>query len=360
MKKMNIQASTHDYPIIIGENVRKQISDFLVKDYSSIFIITDEHVASLYLEDVKKALKNDRVYQKIVPSGEQTKNLNVYSELLTKAITKGLDRNSLIIALGGGVVGDLAGFVAATLFRGVDYIQVPTTILAHDSSVGGKVAVNHESGKNLIGSFYAPRAVIFDVTTLRSLPEHEVRSGYAEIIKEALIADENFYKDLLKIDITDLSTLSDDQLQEHLQKGIAIKAKIVETDEKEKGERMFLNLGHTLAHALEAHLGYGKITHGEAVAIGLLFALTISEDVFQIELPYASLYKWLDQNNYPLHLSSVSAEEILQTMKKDKKTIKDQIQMVLLQKVGSPVVKKLKDEELLKYLNHFFEKLVSL
>ncbi len=170
-----------------------------------------------------------------------------------------MDRQSLIIALGGGVVGDAAGFAAATFMRGVGFIQMPTTILAHDSSVGGKVAINHEQGKNLIGSFYPPDAVIYDIQTLHTLSKQEVRSGYAELVKEALLADANFFQELMS---QRLSSLTNRQLAEHLTKGIRIKSTIVEQDERESSVRKFLNLGHTLGHALEAMLGYGKWTHG--------------------------------------------------------------------------------------------------
>lgn len=358
MKQMEIQSSSHTYQIVIGNGIRKKTQQYLPKEYSSIFILTDDNIAPLYLDDVKNSLYDEQVYTMVVKNGEQTKHMDVYSDVMTEAINSGLDRNSLVIALGGGVIGDLAGFVAATLFRGVDYIQMPTTILAHDSSVGGKVAINHGSGKNLIGNFYSPQAVIFDIETLKTLPKHEVRSGYAELIKEAFIADHHFYEQLLSVDLTKPSEISVQEIQDHLRKGIQIKAQIVEADEKEFGERMFLNLGHTLGHALENQLGYGEITHGEAVAIGLLFALKVSEKEFGVDLPYDSLYKWLKQNQYPLQLTSISAASIVEAMKYDKKTVQNQIQMVLLREVGSPVVQTIQDDKLITYLNTFIEKLV--
>src|SRR5699024_124658 len=169
-----------------------------------------------------------------------------------KSIEYNLERESLIIALGGGVVGDLAGFAAATYMRGIDYIQVPTTIVAHDISVGGKVAINHELGKNLIGSFYAHKMVLYDVQTLQSFKHEDIRFGYAELVKEAIIADETFYRALQDTNLTKIDSF---KLVAHLRKGIEIKAKIVEEDEKETGIRKYLHLGHTLGHALEAELG---------------------------------------------------------------------------------------------------------
>src|SRR5690625_3186368 len=192
MNELTVHSSTNTYKVVIKEKVRFRINEYLLKKYSSILIITDDHVANLYLDDVKQSLTNYNVYSSVVPHGEASKTIKTYYSLQTDALKNGLDRHSLIIALGGGVVGDLAGFVAATFMRGIDYIQVPTTILAHDSSVGGKVAINHELGKNMIGNFYPPVAVLYDVETLNSLGKSEVRSGYAELIKEAFIADDLF------------------------------------------------------------------------------------------------------------------------------------------------------------------------
>lgn len=356
MNKIVVQSSSHAYHIEIGEDIRLQLKKFLPKQYSSVMIISDNNVADLYLDDIRENFINDRVFEAIIPSGEQTKSIEYFYQLQTEAIENGLDRQALIIALGGGVIGDLAGFVASTFLRGIDYIQIPTTILAHDSSVGGKVAINHELGKNLIGSFYPPKAVIYDVNTLQTLSDHEVRSGYAELMKEALIADEKFYQQILATDITNLSTK---QLKDHLRNGIQIKAAIVEADEKESGDRMFLNLGHTLGHALEAELGYGKLTHGEAVAIGLLFALRVSEQHFSTKLPYDSLLQWLKKNNYPLTLPTIKVERLIAKMKLDKKVVNETIQMVLIKNIGKPIVTEINDSVLTKYLTSFLGELVK-
>src|SRR5699024_7418799 len=272
----------------------------------------------------------------------------------TVALENHLDRHSLIIALGGGVIGDLAGFVAATFMRGIDYIQMPTTILAHDSSVGGKVAINHELGKNLIGAFYPPRAVIYDVDTLQTLPSHEVRSGYAEIVKEAFIAQNDLVDDLLSKRLVDIK---EDELIDHLYRGIAIKGHIVEQDEKESYMRMFLNFGHTLAHAIEAELGYGDITHGEAVAIGMLFALQVSEDYMRVDLQSNRYKQWLLTNEYPLSLYGIHRDDIIEKMKLDKKSTNEQIQMVLLKTFEQPTVVHLSDERMATYLDTFIKEL---
>lgn len=356
MAQLTVQSSSHEYNIFIGENIRHQLKQYIHKDYSSIMIVTDENVAKLYLHDIKGNFGSDQVFQVIIPNGEQSKDIDTYYKLQTEAIQNGLDRHSLIIALGGGVVGDLAGFVAATFLRGVDYIQIPTTILAHDSSVGGKVAINHELGKNLIGNFYPPQAVIYDVETLISLSKHEVRSGYAELVKEALISDVDFLNDILQTNLTDVSNL---QLTEHLLQGIKVKAEIVEADEKESGVRMYLNLGHTLGHAIEAELGYGELTHGEAIAIGLLFAIRVSEQKYANQLPYEQLYQWLNLNEYPLSLQQLKAENLINRMKSDKKVVNKQIQMVLLKNVGEPSVEHIGNNDLLTYLKNFMEELVE-
>lgn len=352
MDDILINSNSHAYPIYIGENIRDDISHYFTKQYSSILIISDEKVADLYLNDLTKVLTQCTVYKAIIPAGEQSKSAEIFYELHTKAIEFKLDRESLIIALGGGVVGDLAGFVAATYMRGIDYIQVPTTILAHDSSVGGKVAINHELGKNLIGSFYPPQMVLYDVQTLQTLTNGEIRSGYAELVKEALIADEAFFQTLLKIN---LNTIDNTQLVDHLQKGIKIKATIVEEDEKETGVRKYLNLGHTLGHALEAELGYGAITHGEAVAIGLLFTLYVSENSFSSKLPSESLLKWLQQNDYPLQLPYLNVDSLLEKMKSDKKVVNSNIQMVLLKAIAEPCVMEIDYDDLYRHLQSFLE-----
>lgn len=352
MDNMVVKSGSHSYPVYIGHNILSELSHLIKENYSSILIITDDQVAPLYLDIVKEGLNCKELATEIIPAGEASKRMDIFYQLHTKAIQYGLDRNSLIIALGGGVVGDLAGFVAATYMRGIDYIQVPTTILAHDSSVGGKVAINHELGKNLIGSFHAPRMVVYDVKTLETLPAKEIRSGYAELIKEAFIGDKHFLADLLR---TDLQDLNEELLIRHLKKGIQIKASIVEIDEKEQGKRQVLNLGHTLGHALEAELGYGTMTHGEAVAIGLLFALFVSQRVFfQSILPLKQLLTWFLNQGYPIKLRSLNEDALLNRMRSDKKTINHHINMVLLKDISKPVVLGIDDTNLLSYLRDFF------
>ncbi|MFD1360558.1 3-dehydroquinate synthase [Lentibacillus salinarum] len=354
MNVTNVKAATHTYPVYVGKNLRHWTARYLPKTYSSILIVTDETVACHYLEDVKASLSQETIFSHVIPAGEKSKNIDIFYQLHTKAIEIGLDRNSLMIALGGGVVGDVAGFAAATFMRGIDFIQMPTTILAHDSSVGGKVAINHEQGKNLIGNFYAPVAVMYDVSTLTTLTRREIRSGYAELLKEALLADSNMYQSLIR---TDLSSLTSQKLTDQLTRGIDIKAEIVGADEREANIRKYLNLGHTLGHALESMLGYGSRTHGELVAIGILFTIRVSEKIYAVDLPYEQIYTWLSDNGYPLQWPSIEPEDILVKMKKDKKTINSTIQMVLLQGIGHPVLLELNDDDVLGYLQRFQQEL---
>lgn len=352
MEQLRVETSTHDYTISIEEHLRFKLKDFIAKKYTTIFVITDDQVAPLYLDDVLYGLQGEHVIHTTIPSGEATKSIEYYYQLQTVALENRLDRNSLIVALGGGVIGDLAGFVAATFMRGIDYIQVPTTILAHDSSVGGKVAINHELGKNLIGSFYPPIAVIYDVHMVQTLPENEIRSGYAELVKEAFISDETYLQQLFSKSLT---SITKDELTNHLYQGIKVKATIVEQDEREANIRKYLNFGHTLAHAMETTLGYGRLTHGESVAIGMLFALRLSEQIFDRSLYYEELTTWLQDNGYPLSLFDLDIDQLIQLMKLDKKATNQMIQMVLLREIGEPIVKTI-DEPMLKEALTTFKK----
>lgn len=358
MRELSVRHANGAYNILIGEGIRFELQKYLSKSYSRILIITDETIEHLYLDDVKKGLSTYDTYdfsQLIIPAGEKSKSIDVYYDAQTKAIEAGLDRSSLIIALGGGVVGDLAGFVAATFMRGIDYIQVPTTILAHDSSVGGKVAINHPLGKNLIGAFYPPVGVYYDTETLTSLSDREKRSGYAELIKEALISSEALFQEMLS---ASLDALDQERLQTYLMEGIKVKQEIVEADEREQGIRSYLNLGHTLAHALEAELGYGNITHGEAVAVGLLFAIHVSEREYNCNLPFDELKNWLADNNYPLTGFGITVDKLIYHMKLDKKATKQRIKMVLLERPGKLKTEELSDEAIHVHLETFRERLV--
>ncbi|MFD1030868.1 3-dehydroquinate synthase [Metaplanococcus flavidus] len=333
MKNLTVEAA-RPYQVHIGSGVLAALLDEyseMISKADRIAVIADETVATLHLDHLKAHLMNsDKVKFKVIPSGEQAKSIETYMDCQSFLLEQGFSRKSVILAFGGGATGDLAGFVASTFMRGIPFIQIPTTILAHDSAVGGKTAINHELGKNMIGTFYQPAAVIYDTHFLATLPEKEVRSGMAEVIKHAFISNEAWLDELLAIN--DFNKLGEEELALHLERGIAVKAAIVEEDEYETGVRKYLNFGHTLAHAIEAASGYGKITHGEAVAIGLAYALYLSE-----HKKFHQFLEWGKATGYPFDLlEKIPFEKLQSYMKKDKKTADGLLNFVLLHETGKP------------------------
>ncbi|WLR56552.1 3-dehydroquinate synthase [Mesobacillus subterraneus] len=358
MEQVNIHTSTKSYPVHLGKGAIQQLTEIIhgaEDSYTSIMVITDETVATYHLEAFHEHTALEQIVVKIVPSGEKAKTFEVYQDCLTSALENKLDRKSLIISFGGGAVGDLAGFVAATYMRGIRFIQVPTTILAHDSAVGGKVAVNHPLGKNMIGAFHQPEAVVYDLNFLQTLPEHEVRSGFAEVIKHALISDDVFYN-WLKNDIHSLDNLNDSQILEFLTKGIQVKGAIIAEDERETGIRAFLNFGHTLDHAIEAEAGYGKVTHGEAIIIGMLFALQLSIELLGLDFNLQAFKIWLKNLGYETSIpAGLFNVQLIERMKQDKKAVNNTIRFVLLEKIGVPALIEIEEKVLLMHLKEFVE-----
>jgi 3-dehydroquinate synthase len=356
METITIKAGDQVYPVHVGYGIVEHLQSFLQSQYpqlTSILIITDETVGKLYLEELINGVDHERIYSKVVPAGEKAKTFEVYYDCLSYALEKKLDRKSMILSFGGGAVGDLAGFVAASFMRGIPFIQIPTTILAHDSAVGGKVAINHPLGKNMIGAFYQPVGVFYDLNFLTTLPKKELRSGFAEVIKHGLISNHTFFQWLLD-HIKSLEAIPTPLMVEFLTKGIKVKARVVEMDEKEAGVRAYLNFGHTLGHAIEAEIGYGKITHGEAVAIGMVFALQLSSQVYNIEFNTSEFIKWLKQLGYQTELpEELSIERLLERMKQDKKSYGQSVRFVLLKEIGQPIVSEVADEFLLENLEIF-------
>ena len=358
MEQILIETKTKRYPLFLGEGIIESLPDILRQlsfpKGTKLLIITDKTLEQLYLSELRALLANDYdVYTYVVPSGEGAKSFEQYYACQTAALQYGLDRKSLILAFGGGVVGDLAGFVAATYMRGIPYIQIPTTLLAHDSAVGGKVAINHPLGKNMIGAFYQPEAVVYDIAFLRSLPEKELRSGFAEVIKHALIRDSDFYE-WLRQEVRELTDLKGERLQYCIKKGIEVKANVVREDEKETGVREHLNFGHTLGHALENELGYGAITHGDAVALGMLFAIFVSEQVYNISFDRYHFSSWFRTYGFPVSIpKQLDIHRLLEKMKGDKKARAGTVRMVLLKDIGVVETKPLNDETLLALLRKF-------
>ncbi|WP_100331416.1 3-dehydroquinate synthase [Bacillus xiapuensis] len=350
MRKLMIHTSNTSYPVYVGAKALQELKglfDGPLKETTKLFVIADEHVAHLHGKALKRALPATVPFEWLsVPQGESAKTFDCYKQCLTYALEKGLDRKSCILAFGGGAAGDLAGYVAASFMRGIRFVQIPTTILAHDSAVGGKVAINHPLGKNMIGHFHQPEAVVYDTRFLETLPEQEVRSGFAEVIKHALIADPSFLRELME-KITDFKQMNKGFLAYCLEKGIEIKGKVVKEDEREQGVRAFLNFGHTYGHALEAKIGYGHVTHGEAVAAGMFFALAASRMKQHLDFDLERFCRWITGLGYRLDLNNGhSFEELYELMKRDKKTIGRTIRFVLLQAVGQPVICEMNKSEL--------------
>ena len=353
MDSLSIDTNGGSYPVYIGTGIRFKWQELINQDtHSSFFIITDDEVEGRYLSSIQQ---DKEILTFVVPSGEESKSFSQYHEVMTALLKADLDRQACIIALGGGVVGDLAGFAAATYMRGIDFVQIPTTLLAHDSSVGGKTGINHELGKNLIGAFHQPTAVIYDTECLRTLPDREWRSGFSEVIKHALIHDESFLNWLMESG-KPVQDYSDEELQFIIKKGIGVKGAIVKEDEREKGIRAYLNFGHTLGHAIEAELGYGKMTHGEAVAIGMIYALRMSEEYFQTTLRIDDIKKWFQEIGLPTTVpKELSTSQLIERMKKDKKAENKTLQFVLLKKIGQPIKVKVNDDIALKLLRASIE-----
>ncbi|WP_163654200.1 3-dehydroquinate synthase [Listeria sp. PSOL-1] len=338
MAELTIKTKSKAYPVYIGKNIFQEVELDLAAElstYSKVFVLTDQHVADLYLDKIEHLLaSNENVVYYVTPNGEEAKTFAVYEDIITKAIEAGLDRKSVLLAFGGGVIGDLGGFVAATYMRGIPFYQIPTTILAHDSAVGGKVAINHSLGKNMVGVFYQPEAVIYDTFFLTSLPIREIRSGFAELIKHALISSASLLEELMKTYQSEADFYEKD-MTPFLLKGIQVKAEIVAKDEREESVRAFLNFGHTFGHALEAYGNYGRWLHGEAVIYGMMYALHMSKIAFSLPFDLDRFIGWLKGLGYITELpQDVSFNEIYQHMYRDKKTTFAEIKMVLLHDIG--------------------------
>ncbi|MEO4053164.1 3-dehydroquinate synthase [Solibacillus sp. CAU 1738] len=339
---ISVRAASHQYEVVIGKNILANAFTTykpLFDKADKVIVLTDEHVWQSQQAYFSACATFDyNVF--VMPAGESCKSFHNYEATQTFLLEQKCTRKSLIIAFGGGAVGDLAGFVAATYMRGVPFIQVPTTILAHDSAVGGKTAINHPLGKNMIGAFYQPQAVLYDTTLLNSLPEREVLSGFAEVIKHALISDEKWLNELMQI--VSIKSLPEESLAQYLAEGIRVKARIVEQDETEQSVRKYLNLGHTYGHAVEAAAGYGGIAHGEAVMIGLVYCLLLSERYGNITRDFTTKFlQYAASNGYPFAaVNDYSFDELIDYLLKDKKAEYGELQFVLLKEVGEPFVQK--------------------
>lgn len=348
MKELRINLTEKSYPIYIERELISSIGAEIKKIYSNkkIAIITDENVNKFYGDNIKENLEeNGFIIKKIVlEPGEKSKSINTLLNIYDSLLDFGITRGDLIIALGGGVIGDLTGFAAATLLRGIPFVQIPTSLLAQiDSSIGGKVAIDLPKGKNLVGSFYHPEAVFIDPDMLKTLEKRFLHDGMAEVIKYGCIRDKNLFYDLL-------SYSDEEELMNNMDRVIytccSIKKEIVEKDEKDTGDRMLLNFGHTIGHAIEKYFNYEKYTHGEAVALGM-YAITKKSEEMGItkEGTLNVLREILSVYNLEYEIELKNKENILNTIALDKKSKGQFINIILIKEVGESFIHKIRREE---------------
>lgn len=332
MEKLSVNLKERSYSIYIGYNILGDMLQNLIREYSSYLIISHQFLVDLYKEELKTLnLEKNTIY---VPEGERSKSFKEVIRISRELVRKGADRKSVLIAFGGGVIGDLTGFVASIYMRGIDFIQVPTTLLSQvDSSIGGKTGINIPEGKNLIGSFYHPVDVVVDVKTLKTLPDREYKSGIAEIIKYGMIMDHNFfeylednYKGILRRDPNILIYI--------IKRSLECKKNVVEADEKENNLRMILNFGHTFGHAIEAKGRYKRFLHGEAVSIGMVMASKLAFKIGLCDFSVVErLVNLLRKFDLPLK-NPYRIEDLIEFIKKDKKSFKNKFRFILPIKIG--------------------------
>jgi 3-dehydroquinate synthase len=341
MKTLRLELGARSYPIYIGSGLLAH-ADLLTRHVAGarVAVVSNETVAPLYLARISRWLERYQPVNVILPDGEEHKTLEVLNRIYDALLTARCDRQTTIIALGGGVVGDMAGFAAATYQRGVPFIQIPTTLLSQvDSSVGGKTGVNHPLGKNMIGAFYQPKAVIIDTDTLNTLPDRELSAGLAEVIKYGLIRDPEFLE-WLEANLDKLLARDPAALGHAIHRSCQNKAEVVAADETEHGIRAILNLGHTFGHAIETGMGYGEWLHGEAIAAGMVMAAELScrlgwlsrEDVKRVE-------QLIARARLPARPpAGLSAARMRELMSVDKKVLAGKLRLVLLKGLGQAVV----------------------
>lgn len=351
MKTLYVELGERRYPIFIGSNLNPQE---LLGPYihgKQVMIVSNDTVAPLYLDRYKAALENlgKTVATCILPDGEKYKNIEHLNLIFDALLEAGFNRDCTVLALGGGVIGDMAGLASACFQRGVYFIQVPTTLLSQvDSSVGGKTGINHPLGKNMIGAFQQPQVVLADMSQLATLPDRELSAGLAEVIKYALLGDEDFLV-WLEANMEGLIARDEQLLAEAVYRSCAHKARIVANDEKEQGERALLNLGHTFGHAIESYLGYGEWLHGEAVATGMVMAADLSHRMGWISLEdLECTKKIISRAQLPIVCPKIPLDDFLAYMAHDKKVLNGQLRLVLLQQLGKAVITRDFDVELMQ------------
>jgi len=340
MKRLSIDLGDRSYDIRVGRRLLQQAGAWVteITNPSRVVVITHPSINRLYGEKLSAGFSSAKVpiHCIEVPEGERSKSLQQAEKIYDRLLEWKCDRQTVLVALGGGVIGDLTGFVAATYVRGVPFIQIPTTVLAQvDSSVGGKTAVNHPRGKNMIGAFYQPKLVVADLETLESLPEKEFKAGLAEIIKYGVIEDAALFH-YLENETQKILAHDDTALAHIVATSCAIKAKVVEKDERESHYRMVLNFGHTVGHAIESLTGYSSFIHGEAVAIGMVIAAKLSQAMgyCSVDVP-RRIANLIEAFGLPTRLPNLQAEDIIQSIYLDKKTAHKKIRFILVKEIGS-------------------------
>ncbi len=337
MQTVNVDLADRSYTVYIGSGILgKQHPAFDITRGSTALIISNETVAPLYLDTLSRSLSGVRIHNLILPDGESFKTMEHWSKVIDKLVDIRATRDTTLFTLGGGVIGDMGGFAAASYMRGINFVQIPTSLLAQvDASVGGKTGFNHALGKNLIGAFHQPSAVLIDIETLKTLPAREFSAGLSEVVKIAAIRDKEFLS-WLENNRSAIMTREPEALTSLIKRSVANKASIVNEDEREAGVRALLNFGHSFAHALETLTHYRLYLHGEAVAIGMMVASRLSEIRGLCETGFSDrLGQLLQSFNLPLDLpENLDPDDILETMKLDKKVITGSARLILVKSAG--------------------------
>ena len=343
METLSVELSERSYPIFIGPGLLRDANR--LRPYlgqGRAVIISNDTVAPLYLNPVKEMLGDSYGGEIILPDGEAHKTLSTISQIYDWLLAAKADRQTTLVALGGGVVGDIAGFAAATYQRGINFLQIPTTLLAQvDSSVGGKTGVNHPLGKNMIGAFYQPKCVLIDTQVLETLPVREVKAGLAEVIKYGLVNQPDFLR-WLTSNAADIMALDAAKLTETIRVCCQAKADIVAADEREVGLRALLNLGHTFGHAIETASGYGTLLHGETVAMGMVMAADLSRRLDLLSAEQAAKVRAILENDFSMPVippAQIRAEDYLNLMSSDKKAEQGNVRFILLKSLGTAVIR---------------------
>ncbi len=337
---LDVDLGERSYPIYIGQDLLRD-ADMFRRHIASgqVLVVSNETVAPLYMQTLLDTLQWLQVEQVVLPDGEKYKTLDILNRIFDRLLEKRFDRGCTLIALGGGVIGDMTGFAAACYQRGVNFIQVPTTLLSQvDSSVGGKTGVNHPLGKNMIGAFYQPQAVVIDISTLNTLPARELSAGLAEVIKHGIIKDAEYFA-WLEANMQNLRALDAEALAHAVEGSCLIKSRVVSADEREAGQRALLNFGHTFGHAIETGMGYGNWLHGEAVGAGMCMAARMSRLLGWLSAEEeARILALVDAAGLPTTPPDLPPARFLELMSVDKKVMAGQLRLVLLKGIGKALI----------------------